>query len=99
MHGHTRSGADKGARTPDLDVGNVALYQLSYIRIFVEVGRHPVVAILDSKLLKSYCLSPLAAAGRLCRLLCHLAARPGDGFDGLEMTEARFLSDPGPLET
>ena len=29
---HTRSGADEGSRTPGLDLGKVALYQLSYIR-------------------------------------------------------------------
>ena len=32
VHGHTRSGAEEGARTPGLDLGKVALYQLSYIR-------------------------------------------------------------------
>lgn len=29
----TINGADKGTRTPDINLGKIALYQLSYIRI------------------------------------------------------------------
>ena len=37
----SESGAGKEARTPDLNLGKVALYQLSYSRIFLDSNRMP----------------------------------------------------------
>jgi hypothetical protein len=33
LHHHLKSGAGEGTRTLDIDLGKVALYQLSYARI------------------------------------------------------------------
>jgi hypothetical protein len=45
-HGKPRwgaNGADDRARTGDLDLGKVALYQLSYVRVNIHISRHVVV--------------------------------------------------------
>ena len=46
------TGADEGSRTPGLDLGKVALYQLSYIRICEKTNRHPVVEVVSRQIVK-----------------------------------------------
>jgi hypothetical protein len=53
----TKGGADDETRTRDIDLGKVALYQLSYIRV-----RHPVGAARGSYLTRS---GSLPGPGRL----------------------------------
>lgn len=52
VHGHTRSGADEGYRTPGLNLGKVALYQLSYIRSFAGSTTLPVEGALRRQVVK-----------------------------------------------
>lgn len=62
--GHTRSGADDGARTRGLDHGKVALYQLSYIRKDARLAIRPVPVLPRGILLKSIRIAVDAACGR-----------------------------------
>lgn len=99
------NGADQEVRTPGLDLGKVALYQLSLIRI-CRIGRHPVVAAVLRQLVKEHAQSFDARShgARLCSR-CHprnwlrKSKRPGTSrYPGLDLRarKMRVYAPPSP---